>query len=105
MVKCICIDDTNRPEEIPESKWVKLGGIYTITFIHYHSLQGVMACDLKEITLTPECYPFETFKLSRFAFTQEALIALSELAQACSELNKSDINKAIKELDLETVDI
>ena len=29
-MKVVCIDDTNRPIDIPESKWVKKDEIYTI---------------------------------------------------------------------------
>ena len=104
MIKCICIDTDNQPEEIPSALWPKLGELYHITHIHYHNLQGVQGCDLYELKLTPDCFPFETYKLSRFAFTQEGLEQLAIMMKACTELNDIDVKTLIEEMDLETIE-
>jgi len=95
MVKCICIDDSNKPKEIPKRLWVEKGKEYHITHIYFHNMQFISGCELKEKRLTKYCYPFESYKLSRFGFTHEALKQLIELMKACSELNEIDIKEMI----------
>ena len=52
MIPCICIDDSHKPNEIPNSKWVKkfekYHVIYTITVLP----QRILAFHLSEIELT-----------------------------------------------------
>lgn len=91
MIKCICIDDSNKPNEIPNSKWVKKGEkyhvIYTITVLP----QRILAFHLSEIELTDNEYPYEYFAASRFAFTKDNLDLLNQMIKDCSESEQSTI--------------
>ena len=104
MIKATCIDDTNKPVQIPSSKWIKLDESYHITHIYYHPNQGIQGCDIYEKPLGEECYPYETFKLSRFAINVTDLERFIELAKNCTELNNIDIKNLIKESQLEIVE-
>ena len=103
MVKAICIDDSSRPKEIPEGKWIKKDNYYNVIKITIHPLQGgINGCELSEISLDESCLPYEYFRLSRFAFREEDIPALSELIKNSSELDEVDINDLI-EKEIETV--
>ena len=95
MIECICINDSNRPNEISILDWLVKGNVYHITWIYYHAGQNVSGVDLKEIKLDVSNLPFRSFKLERFAFKKEDLEALFELMKICSE--KIDINKVLEE--------
>lgn len=103
MIPCICIDDANRPESIPTSKWVKKGEEYHITHVYIHLLQegGIQGVSLYEKPLDESCAPYESFRITRFAFTEEGLKRLIELMKLCSELDDVDIQKLIEESELE----
>lgn len=66
-MKVICIDDTNKPIDIPESKWVKKEEIYTIVKVVKLNLQkNTFGVELEEIDLK-DCFPYEYFLANRFA--------------------------------------
>jgi hypothetical protein len=104
MVKCICINDKNKPAEIPSSKWVKAEEDYHITHVYYHPNQGIQGCSLYEKPLGEDCAPYETFRLSRFAISVDDLEKLIELIKNCTELNYLDIQALIKESQLEIIE-
>lgn len=89
MISCICINDKNRPKEIPPSKWIKQDEeyhvIYTVTVLP----QKQLAFHLAEISLDECCVPFEYFLANRFAFTEENLLLLMELIKDCSDVEFS----------------
>jgi hypothetical protein len=93
MVKCICINDKNRPSKIPQEKWLKEGEEYTIIFTLIVLPQKTLAVQLEEIDLDESCMPYEFFLANRFAFTQEELEKLIEFIKECTQVNMS-----IKEL-------
>lgn len=93
MVKCICINDKNRPSKVPPHKWVKEGNEYTIIFTLIVLPQKTLAVQLEEIDLDESCMPYEFFLANRFAFTQEELEKLIEFIKECTQVNMS-----IKEL-------
>lgn len=105
MIPCICIDDKHRPEVIPTSKWVKEGDEYHITHVYLHKFQdgGIQGVSLYEKPLDKSCAPYETFRLTRFAFSEEGISKLIELIKLCSELNDFDIKKLIEESQLEII--
>jgi len=88
-VDCICINDSNRPKEIPLSKWVKKGEPYTIIFTVVVLPQKQLAFHLAEIELTDAELPYEYFLASRFGFTQENLFKLIELIKDCNDTDFS----------------
>lgn len=100
MVECICIDDKNRPKEIPINKWVKEGNtyhiIYTVTVLPQKEL-GVV---LSEIELTDNELPYEYFLARRFAFTEENLKKLIELIKDCNDTDFS-MDELLKQTQLE----
>jgi len=102
MIPCICIDAIGKPKEILAGEWIQKGFKYHITHIYRHPLQGdILACELREVRLTKKSKPYETYRLSRFAFKPEDLEALKELALSCSELNELDIEKLFEVNELE----
>ena len=97
MVKCICINDKNRPSKIPQNKWLKEGEEYTIIFTLMVLPQKTLAVQLEEIDLDESCMPYEFFLANRFAFTKEELEKLIDFIQECTQVNMS-----IKELMKQT---
>ena len=62
----MCMDDTNRPNDIPTSKWVKQHNIYTVIKVSKFNVQnGLIGFILKEIDLT-DCFPYKAFAAWRF---------------------------------------
>jgi hypothetical protein len=104
MCRLLCIDDTNRPKEIPKDKWVVKDAEYTAIWITIHPTQGnIQGVLLEELTLDESCLPYETFKLNRFAIHKDDLEKFLELAQDCSEFNKEEIEEMLKK-DLVVLD-
>lgn len=89
MVKCVCIDDSGKPEVVPNSKWVKLGQIYTVIYTVNVLPQGEVAFQLREIDLDESCYPYEYFLSSRFAFYNDDFYDLLHLMNESAKLEKS----------------
>jgi len=66
-IKCICINDSFRPEDLPISRWIKSGVEYTIIQIDYMNAQNrILGCKLAEIN-NDDMFPYTYFKLTRFA--------------------------------------
>lgn len=103
-VPCLCIDDKNRPKEIPPQMWIMEGIQYNITHVYYHPNQGIQGVLLEEVQIK-NCPPYESYRLTRFAFTEEGFKQLKELMENCTELNNIDINKLIEESNLEKIEI
>lgn len=91
-MKILNINDKDRPYEIPGDKWPKKGTEYTPIRVTYHPLQGIQGVELQEIRLTKDNYPYEVFKLDRFAVRKEDLEELIELIKTSNDLNDVDIN-------------
>ncbi len=101
MIEAICIDSSNRPEEIPLSKWINKGFKYHITHVFYHQMQGIQGCHLHEVKLGKECFPYSTFALRRFGLTKENFEKLIQMMKDCSELNEFSIKELLRESELE----
>lgn len=84
-VECICINDKERPGEIPRHKWVKEGEKYTVIYTVTVLPQKQLAFHLAEIELDESCHPYEYFLANRFAFTEENLRKLMDLIKDCSD--------------------
>ena len=97
MIKCICINDKNRPGKIPESKWVKEGKEYTVIFTLMVLPQKTLAVQLDEIDLDESCAPYTFFLANRFAFSKEDIGKLVDFIEECTQVNIS-----IKELMKQT---
>ena len=65
-MKVECIDASNRPNDIPVSKWVVKGNEYTVIKASRLTMQGgILGFQLAEIDLS-DCVPYLFFAASRF---------------------------------------
>ena len=77
MFKVICIDDSNRPPEVPTSCWIKENEEYTVRRVGKNKLTGDEYFILEEIQPTP---PYGGYHVRRFRLPHpEALEAQYEL--------------------------
>lgn len=88
--KAYCINDANRPSDIPTSKWVKKNELYTVIDVARLMIQGGrIGFKLAEVNLDG-CAPYEYYDATRFA------IILNQKVITDIELNKL-LQEAIKE--------
>ena len=64
-MKVICLDDSNRPNEIPITRWIKKGKCYNIHKVTRLLTQNVLGVKLKEIN-NDDLMPWSYFLASRF---------------------------------------
>lgn len=96
MVIVICIDDSKKPHEIPNNKWVKRGNQYEIIRICRMLKQSdILGCELAEICLDETNAPYELFRLDRFAFRMEDWDELMELISMTDE--RIELEELLKE--------
>jgi hypothetical protein len=93
MIKCICINDKGKPNDIPQNKWVKKGQEYTIIFTIMVLPQRTLAVQLEEIDLDESCSPYEYFLAERFMFDIDDIQEFIDFIEECT-----DINMSIREL-------
>ena len=97
-IKVICIDDANKPKEIPQEKWVIKGETYHISHIFKQLLQpGIQGVELVEFDISMH-EPYNCYRLTRFAFRPEDISKFVEMMNDCANLNDIDIQKLTKEL-------
>jgi hypothetical protein len=99
MIKCLCIDDSNKPNPIPKDKWVEKGKEYTILFSMTVLPQKQLAFQLNEIDLDDSCSPYTWFLANRFSFRREDLEALIDFIQECNRINFT-INELKKTINI-----
>lgn len=99
MIKCLCIDDKNKPTQIPNEKWLEKGREYTLLFSMTVLPQKQLAFQLNEIELDDSCSPYTWFLANRFAFRQEDLDKLIEFIQDCNKITFS-VNELMKEINI-----
>lgn len=95
MIKCVCIDNENRPSKVPETKWLEKGKEYTLAFTMTVYPQKKLAFQLQEIELDESCSPYTWFLANRFAFREEDLEKLIEFIKECNKITFS-INELMK---------
>jgi hypothetical protein len=101
MCRLICLDDTKKPKEIPQEKWIVRGEEYVAIWVTLHATQKNMkGVQLAEIMLDESCDPYNAFKLSRFAIHEDDLEEFIKLAKDCSEFSEKDIKDFIKQEQL-----
>ena len=65
-MKVECIDASNKPNDIPMSKWVVKGNEYTVVKVSRMNIQGgILGFQLAEIDLK-DCVPYLYFDARRF---------------------------------------
>jgi hypothetical protein len=66
-MKVICINDKNRPSDIPISKWIVEGEMYTVVKVMKCNAQGgIYGFQLEEVDLNG-CEPYLYFVSDRFS--------------------------------------
>lgn len=88
----ICIDASNKPNDIPNSKWLEKDKIYTVIRVVKLPLQGMaIGYELEEIDLT-DCFPYRFFSSNRFGILMRddewAEEVLSEILESAKEEEK-----------------
>jgi hypothetical protein len=79
----ICINDGNRPKQVPAEKWIVKGQTYTVIGTTQMNLQrNKIGLKLKEIELDHSCFPYEYFDADRFKMAQpEISVAKQEVEE------------------------
>lgn len=98
MIKCICINDSKKPKEIPKKKWVKKGKEYHVIYTVWSITSQKLGVHLHEISLDEDCLPYEYFSIDRFAFEMDDLPDLRELIKNCSDTDFS-IDELMKQTE------
>lgn len=101
-VPCLCIDDKNRPKEILPQNWINENIEYHITHVYYYPKQGIQGVLLEEVSTKSNVY--DSYRINRFAFTEESFEQLKQLMSLCTELNSVDIDKLLEKCNLETIE-
>lgn len=96
MIKCICVDISNRPNEVPIEVWPKLGEQYHITHVIWLNKMGLQGVELAEIEIPPSSYPYEYYRLSRFGVAKEDMEGLRELMRTKTKMSEEDIDELFK---------
>lgn len=65
-MKIMCINDANKPAEIPANKWVKKNEIYTLVGVQNLLSSNSFGFVLDEIDLDETCFPYHYFNPDRF---------------------------------------
>jgi len=99
MIKCICVNDKDRPSKIPPHKWVEKGKEYTIMFAQFIRPQKQLAVQLVEIDLDESCAPFEYFLAKRFAIRKGDLEDLRQLVYDSYHMRES-IEELTKQIEV-----
>jgi len=89
--KAFCINDSNRPSDIPTSKWIKREKLYTVIEVKRLLIQGGrIGFKLAEVSLEG-CYPYEFFSSDRFALVlDQGIISQLELNELLEEAIKEE---------------
>lgn len=95
MIKCICINNNDRPSRIPVDKWLEQDKEYTLAFTMTVNPQKKLAFQVQEIDLDESCSPYSWFLADRFAFRQEDLEDLIEFIKECNKITFS-VNELMK---------
>ena len=89
-MKVICIDDSNKPKNVPESEWIVMGETYTVTQITRMGLQKeTYGYLLKEIQLSINSFPYELYNAERF-FPIGLIEAFNENKEEKEEINSQE---------------
>jgi hypothetical protein len=83
----VCINDSNRPQEIPSNLWVTKGQRYTVIQVK-PSLDGQIGFVLEELPLGEDTIPFDSFGSKRFGIPMDQISIEEEAEQALKELTE-----------------
>lgn len=83
MIKVICIDDSNRPPDVPLTNWIKKEQEYTVVRVGMNKLTQDEYFVLQEIHPTP---PYGGYKVNRFRLPHPEAIEAQYEAQATNSI-------------------
>lgn len=72
MFRVICVNSSNKPNDIPNTHWIKKDEVYTVIQMDYLNVQNrVLGFKLEEINID-NYFPYQYFLSSRFRpFTED----------------------------------
>lgn len=89
----LCIDDKNRPDGIPLSKWVKEGQRYTVIDVKKLLIQGgILGFKLQELNID-DCFPYQFFSAHRFGIPVSQQENVEEMLNKLLEEAKEEFIK------------
>jgi len=90
-LEVICINDKNRPNEVPMNRWVKEGKTYHVIEVSKLNMQqGIYGCKLAEIN-NDDLFPYQFFRLDRFAVSVDDAM----LEKALEEIDISELEEVL----------
>ena len=89
MIKAVCLNDKDKPKEIPSEKWIKEGKTYHVIYTVWSIPSQTLGVHLYEISLDECCSPYEYFDVRRFGFTHDDLLLLQKLIKDCNDTDFS----------------
>jgi hypothetical protein len=99
MARCICINDKNRPKEIPSNQWVEHSKEYNIIDIQVLNKQNkILGVQLEEIDLDENNHPYYFFRLDRFLVRHNDLDLFMAIFRASQEVTELITEQEILEL-------
>lgn len=101
-IRALCIDEEDKPQQIPQEKWVIENEVYQITYIFIMANQGfIRGCEIAEHDISNHA-PYNCYRLSRFAIFEEDMHLFKELVKQCDLMNQistEQLNDFIKNID------
>ncbi len=98
--KVLCINDADRPSDIPISQWIKKGKLYTVIKVEKMLVQnGKIGFHLAEVNLDG-CFPYSAYTATRFGIiiNNKVLVEIE-----LNKLLKEAIEEEYEETNRETV--
>tara|TARA_R110000824_G_scaffold34903_1_gene110116 strand:+ start:2582 stop:2896 length:315 start_codon:yes stop_codon:yes gene_type:complete len=96
-IEILCVDDSNRPEDIPITHWVKHGEVYTLKDVKSLLMQGGhLGLQVDEINLLELGNQYEFFGLYRFSIQEKDIQAFKDVIIAsykADKISSDDLNK------------
>ncbi|RTK92547.1 MAG: hypothetical protein EKK61_03875 [Rickettsiales bacterium] len=81
-IRVMCIDDSNKPKEVPDKDWIKKGDKYTVIklvrILNKRQLNGNGVKLLEKVIDTPN---YKFYKLERFKLLDEDELLLDKIEQ------------------------
>lgn len=93
MIRILCADDKNKPEEIQLENWIKEGEYYTAIRCMWLPISQCLAVQLNEIDDRTPPY-MGWFRLDRFLAFAKDVNAFQELIRATKE--EAEMNKELE---------
>ena len=99
-MKAICIDSSNKPDNISEYEWIEEGAVYTNTEVVEMGLQeGKLGVAFEEIELTDASAPYKYYSLERFLLIPDDLTMTVERVMD-AKIRLKEAFKKKKEIDV-----